>query len=86
MSACNFSIPISASAESVINKARNAVVSQGGTFNGDTSSGSFKVSVMGSSIKGSYTIANNEMNISIDSKSFLIPCGAIEGFLKKQLS
>ncbi len=86
MSACNFSIPISGEPEQVLNKARSAVQSQGGTFNGDTNSGQFHVSVFGNTIAGSYTVAGNEMQVVIDSKPFMIPCSAIESFLKSQIA
>ena len=83
--ACKFSIPFSSSAEEVVNKSKTAVVNQGGSFTGDTSSGSFRVNVLGSGIKGTYTITGNEFNIVIESKSFLIPCSAIENYLKKEI-
>jgi hypothetical protein len=83
---CNFRIPFSGSAEALLNKAKSTVQSQGGNFNGDTSNGSFDVTVFGNTIKGSYIVEGNEMNISITDKPFLIPCGTIEGFLKGQLS
>jgi hypothetical protein len=69
-----------------MNKAKSAVESQGGNFTGDTTSGKFDVSVFGNSIAGSYEVAGQNLNIVIDSKPFLIPCSAIEGFLSKQLS
>jgi len=85
MSACTFSIPFSGSAEAVLSKAKSAVESQGGSFTGDTNAGNFEVSIFGNAIIGSYTVAGNDMNIVIDEKPFLVPCSAIEGFLKKQL-
>jgi len=82
---CKFSIPISGSAEEMLAKAKKAVESQGGEFNGDTSSGTFHVKVMGT-IEGSYTVAGNELLINIANKPMFIPCGTIEGFLKSQLA
>ncbi|MDB5197841.1 MAG: hypothetical protein JWP88_2212 [Flaviaesturariibacter sp.] len=86
MAACNFSIPFSGEATSVLAKAKAAVQKQGGKFEGDTSSGQFSVSVFGNDIAGSYTVADSNMNIVIDSKPFLVPCSAIEGFLKSQIA
>jgi hypothetical protein len=83
--ACNFSIPFSGSPSDVLNRAKSAVQSQGGAFKGDDNSGMFQVSVMGSAIKGSYTVMGSELNITIDSKPFLIPCNTIENFLRAQL-
>lgn len=86
MAACNFSIPLNGTAQQVLDKARAAVQSQGGVFEGDEQQGSFEMSVFGSALKGSYSVADTNMNIVIDSKPFLIPCSTIEGFLKAQLS
>lgn len=83
--ACNFTIPFSGAPESVLNKAKAAVQSQGGNFNGDTNSGDFHVSVFGNTIAGTYTVAGQDLNIVITDKPFLIPCGTIEGFLKNQI-
>jgi hypothetical protein len=82
---CQFSIPISGSAEQMLAKAKKTVESQGGQFNGDANSGSFNVKVMGT-IEGSYTVSGNELLININNKPMFIPCGTIEGFLKSQLT
>ncbi|MEI6946515.1 hypothetical protein V9K67_04885 [Paraflavisolibacter sp. H34] len=83
--ACNFSIPFSGPADQVLGRAKAAVHSQGGTFNGNNDQGSFQVSVFGNAIKGSYTVSGQDLNIQIDSKPFLLPCSAIEGFLRSQV-
>ena len=85
MSACNFSIPFSGSAQDVLNKAKSSVENQGGNFNGDETGGSFDVSVLGNTIKGSYSVSGQNLDIIIDSKPFLIPRSTIEGFLKNQM-
>jgi hypothetical protein len=82
--ACKFKIPFSGSAEQVLNRAQNAVEGQGGTFTGDESYGNFEVSVMGT-IRGSYTVVGNELDITIDSKPMFVGCGMIESFLKSKL-
>jgi hypothetical protein len=84
MSTCSFTIPFSGVPETVINKAKTAIQSQGGIFNGDHVSGRFNVQVLGS-ISGSYNINGNEMNIIIDSKPMLISCKQIESFMSNQL-
>jgi hypothetical protein len=83
--ACNFSIPFSGSPTDVLMRAKTAVQGQGGAFRGNEKSGSFDISVMGSSIRGSYVVDGQQLNITIDSKPFLIPCSTIEGFLRTQL-
>ncbi|MDQ3682136.1 MAG: hypothetical protein M3352_03570 [Bacteroidota bacterium] len=85
MAACNFSIPFSGSSQDVLNKAKSSVQSQGGNFNGDERGGTFDVSVFGNTIKGSYSVSGQNLDIIIDSKPFLIPCSTIESFLKNQI-
>ena len=85
MAACNFTIPFSGTPEQVFRKAQSAVQQQGGSFNGDATGGNFHVSVFGNTIKGSYTVIGQSLEVVIDSKPFLIPCSTIEGFLKSQI-
>ena len=85
MSACQFSIPFSGSPLDILNKAKSAVDSQGGNFEGDTQGGSFDLSVFGNTIKGSYTVSGQNLQITVDEKPFLIPCSTIEGFLKNKI-
>ncbi|HWI91885.1 MAG TPA: hypothetical protein VNT20_11465 [Flavisolibacter sp.] len=85
MSKCNFSIPFSGSAQDVFGKAKAAVEKQGGSFNGDASSGSFSINVFGT-ITGRYTVSGSQLNIVIEDKPMMIPCGAIENVLKSQIS
>ncbi len=86
MSACNFTLPFSGESAKVLDKARSAVQSQGGQFTGDMQSGNFEVSVFGNTIAGSYNVSGQDLNIVIESKPFLVPCSAIESFLKNQIS
>lgn len=85
MSKCNFSIPFSGSAQDVFSKAKAAVEKQGGSFNGDSNSGSFSINVFGT-ISGSYTVSGNQLDVVIEDKPMMIPCGAIENVLKSQIS
>jgi hypothetical protein len=83
--ACDFSIPFSGDPQTILGKARSAVQSQGGNFNGDTNSGDFNVSVFGNKIVGNYSVSGQTMHINITDKPFMVPCSAIESFLKGQL-
>ena len=85
MSVCNFNIPFNGEATVVLDKAKKAVESQGGNFTGDTHNGIFDVSIFGQEIKGSYNVMGTELTINIDSKPFMVPCSAIEGFLKSKI-
>jgi len=84
--ACDFSIPFKESTETMLSKAKNAVQSQGGNFNGDENSGEFNVSVFGNKIAGNYTVNGQVLNINITDKPFMVPCTAIESFLRGQLT
>ena len=86
MSACTFTITFEGEAERVLARARTAVESQGGTFSGDTEIGNFTVSIFGSGIEGSYIVSGQNLNVVIGSKPFMIPCSAIESFLKSQIT
>jgi hypothetical protein len=85
MASCNFSIPFTGEAQTVIDKSKTAVEKKNGTFTGDTSLGNFSVGFFGQEIIGSYTVSGNNLNIVIESKPFMVPCNAIENFLKSQI-
>lgn len=86
MSTCNFSIPFSGDAETILAKAKAAVETQNGDFTGDINSGNFEVSVFANLIKGYYSFSGKNLNLTITDKPFLIPCSAIESFLKSRIS
>lgn len=85
MAECNFIIPFAGPSNNVLSKAQTAIQNQGGIFDGDETSGNFKVSVMGSTIKGSYSVMGQDLDIVIESKPFLVPCSTIESFLRSKL-
>ncbi len=85
MAACNFTIPFTGDAEAVLDKAKKAVEKQSGSFTGDTDRGDFNVAFFGQEIVGTYSVAGNDLNIVIESKPFMVPCNAIESFLKSQV-
>jgi hypothetical protein len=84
--ACDFSLPFSGNPEDVLGKARKAVEGQGGNFSGDANGGNFDVSIFGNKIVGNYTVSGQTLHITITDKPFMVPCSAIEGFLKNQLT
>ena len=86
MSACNFDIPFSDPANVAIEKAKAAIESQNGDFNGNGKSGEFEVTILGNTIKGNYTITGQVLHLVISQKPLFVPCSMIESFLLKQLS
>ena len=83
---CNFNLKFTEPAEIAVGKARAAVESQNGIFNGDSVSGNFQVTVFGNTIKGNYTVTGQILNLVITDKPFFVPCSTIESFLLKQIS
>jgi hypothetical protein len=84
--ACKFNFPFTEPAESAVGKARAAVESQNGIFDGDTNSGNFEVTVFGNTIKGNYSVMGQTLLLEITDKPFFVPCSTIESFLSKQIS
>jgi hypothetical protein len=82
MAQCNFSIPFSISASEVAGKAKRAILSAGGNFQGDSAAGGFEVSTPLGGIRGSYIIQNSMINVTISSKPFLVSCSLIEKQLR----
>jgi hypothetical protein len=86
MSACSFTIPFTKPVNEILQKAKETVESQEGTFTGNETEGNFDVSVFGNTIVGNYTVAGNELTIHISDKPFLVPCNMIESFLSSKLN
>lgn len=86
MSGCTFKVDFSGSSEVILQKAKDAVLSQGGFFEGDSTNGVFKVNLLSNDIEGSYTIVGQILELTIDKKPIFIPCTAIEGYLKSKLN
>ena len=86
MSDCKFNIPFSEAPSLAISKAKNAILSQNGIFNGDEHSGEFEVTVFGNTIKGNYSVSGQTLELTITHKPFFVPCSTIESFLLKQIS
>ena len=82
---CDLIIPFTDAPVNMIQNLNSKAESQGGTLTGDVFSGAINVPIMGSYISGSYTIAGQQMNLTIDHKPFLISCSQIESFLAGNL-
>ncbi len=86
MSVCNFSIPFSGEAETILAKAKDAIETQNGIFTGNDSSGNFEITVLANTIKGSFNITDQVLNLMITNKPFFVPCSTIESFLRSKIS
>lgn len=86
MPKCNFSIPFAGGADILIEKAKSAITGNGGIFNGDYSAGNFVISTPVGKVSGFYTVENQNFNIGIDDKPFLVSCSKIENTLREALA
>jgi hypothetical protein len=83
MSQCNFSIPFTITPAEVATKAKAAITNAGGQFVGNEQSGGFHLATPMGTVRGSYSIQGNVLNVVIESKPFFIGCGVIETQLRK---
>ncbi|NJK89119.1 MAG: hypothetical protein HC923_06740 [Myxococcales bacterium] len=83
---CRFSIAYGGSPDELVQKARTMVQKAGGTFDGSTDRGSYAVKLPLGQIQGNYTIDAGSLAFEITKKPMMVPCGAIEGYLKSRLS
>ena len=75
---CQFSIPFSSDAESLIVRAKQQIERVGGTLNGNASQGNFQAQTPIGAIVGSYQVDGQEITLSITKKPFLLSCAKIE--------
>ena len=85
MAKCNFSIDFKGSAEDLVAKMKKAIEDAGGTFSGDTQSGSFSVKTPVGKIAGTYTISGQTIHITITEKPWIVSCSKIEEAIKKYM-
>lgn len=83
--ACKLSLPFSDPVEVAIEKARSAIESQNGLFEGNITNGHFEVTVFGNNIKGDYVVQAQTLKLDITDKPFFVPCSMIETFLVKYI-
>jgi hypothetical protein len=85
MTRCKISIPFSGSAQDLINHAASGIRSAGGEFTGDVFAGDFSMNTPIGSVKGSYNISGEQINIEIAQKPMLVSCQRIEEELRKRI-
>ncbi len=87
MASCSpFTVDFSGSAEDLYKKISKLIHKHGGKIKGDDKSGTFSVpvSVFGT-VKGSYKVSGQRVTITITDRSFFLPCGTIEDFVKSHV-
>ncbi|MCW3080905.1 hypothetical protein [Segetibacter sp.] len=75
---CQFSIPFSGDAESLIKRAKQEIEKVGGNLMGDGTQGSFEGKTPIGSIEGSYRVEGQQISFNITDKPFLLSCSRIE--------
>lgn len=83
---CNIQVPFSGNAAEIISKARNAISSAGGNFDGNDLTGNFDLSTMAGDVRGTYTVNGSTLEVNITDKPMFLPCDMIESQLKQYLS
>ena len=86
MAQCNFSLSFNQPIEQLIEKAKDAITSRDGTFNGNNESGDYSISTPLGSIKGIYTVAGTTINFTIIKKPLLVSCNRIEDELRRYIN
>jgi hypothetical protein len=83
----SFTVKINSDLSSVLKKVENTIVSNGGTFNGSTSSGSFSGKTAIGVVKGEYRcVSSNKVEITITDKPFVAPYSKIESTIREYFS
>lgn len=82
---CSFSIGFSGEAEALVKRAQLAVGQAGGSFTGNDTSGQMVVKTPIGTVSASYTVSEQQINITILKKPFLLSCKRIENELRKAM-
>jgi hypothetical protein len=83
----SFIVKLTSGISSILNKVKAIITGGGGKFEGNTECGAFDGKSVLGTIKIKYrTISENEIEIIIEDKPFIVPSQTIESAIKKYLS
>ncbi len=82
---CKFSITFPGPKEPLLDNLRTAILQVNGTFEGDELGGVFRGNTPLGSFSGRYDIVDDDININIEDKPFLIGCSRIEKEIRDYL-
>lgn len=82
---CTFDIAYSGSPDDLVSRARSMVEDAGGQFAGDASSGQYTVKLPLGEVRGEYRVRSGGLEFEITKKPMMVPCRAIESFLRDKL-
>lgn len=83
---CEFSFNHTKTPEEIYERAKSAIIGNGGKMNGDVRVGTFSIEKMGMAVEGRYEITMEVVKLSVDKKPFFISCDQIENLIGPQLS
>jgi len=84
--ACYFTVSVEQPIASLIEKAREGITSNGGTFEGDVQRGTYSIPVPTGTIRGNYTVTDKQIAFEITAKPAIPTCKRIEKELRDYLS
>jgi len=82
---CSFGIDFAGSPEELVSKARSMIEDAGGAFSGDTNVGNYTVKLPLGEVRGDYRVEPGKLAFQITKKPMMVPCSAIESFLRSKL-
>jgi hypothetical protein len=82
---CSFELDFPGTAEDLVTRARDLVTQAGGRFDGDTARGNYRLQIPVGQIEGQYRISGNQVAFEVTKKPMLVPCSAIESYLRGKL-
>ncbi len=86
MASCSpFKVDFTGSAEDLFKKISKLIHQHGGTISGNDKKGDFSVPTPLGKVSGSYQVSGQQVTIHIKDRSFLLPCSAIESFVKSHI-
>lgn len=83
---CSFGIAYAGSADELVTKAKSMIEGAGGSFSGNTENGSYTVRLPLGEVRGDYRVEPGRLAFQITKKPMMVPCAAIETFLKSKLA
>lgn len=87
MASCSaFSVPFSGNANDLFVKISALIHQHEGTISGGPTGGAFSVPVpVFGTVAGTFSVAGQTCTIQITDKSFFLPCGTIESFVRSHI-
>jgi len=77
-----FDIPMPADLQATLRHLESALVSQGGSFEGNENSGRFSGQTPVGTLSGVYSVEGEAIRVTITNKPMMAPCGAIESKIR----